>query len=126
MVRPMSAVEEPDKGDAAAVRAPDEPPPNPWIRGVGIALALGAFLFLSQYPTALTSIPGSGKRPAYAAATAALMAVLWLFEAIPIAVTACLPLILYPLLGVYGQGPAGDLKKAFAPFTDAYIVLFFG
>jgi sodium-dependent dicarboxylate transporter 2/3/5 len=113
----MTAVEE---------GALEEPPPNPWVRRVGIALALGVFAFFALVPTELHAIPGFGKRPAYAAATAALMAVLWLFEAIPIAVTACLPIVLYPLLGVFGRGLAGDAVKAVTPFTDAYIFLFFG
>lgn len=105
---------------------PDDPPPRPWVRWVGIGLAVTAFAFFAFFPTELHSIAGVGKRPAYAAATAALMAVLWLFEAIPISVTACLPLVFYPVLGVFGEGLIGDAKKAALPFTDAYIFLFFG
>ena len=40
--------------------------------------------------------------------------------------TACLPLLLYPLLGVYGQGLAGDAVRSGAPFVDPYIFLFLG
>jgi len=115
-----------DEGDAKVEGAPGEAPPSPWVRWVGIGLAVAVFLFLVLAPTELTRIPGYGRRPAFAAATAAVMAILWLFEAIPIAVTACLPLVLYPLLGVFGEGPVGDVKRAFSPFTDAYIFLFFG
>lgn len=110
----------------AAAPSPEEAPPNRWVRGAGIALGVAGFLFFAFVPTGLHSIPGQGKRPAYAAATFALMAFLWLFEAIPIAVTACLPLVLFPALGVFGQGPLGDAKKAFAPFTEAYVILFMG
>lgn len=109
-----------------AAAAPEDPPASPWVRRVGVTLALLVFAVLALAPTELHTISGFGKRPAYAAATAALMAVLWLFEAVPIAVTACLPLVLYPLLGVYGKGFTGDAIKAFTPFTDAYIFLFFG
>jgi solute carrier family 13 (sodium-dependent dicarboxylate transporter), member 2/3/5 len=112
--------------DRAAAHPPEEAPPNRWVRGLGIALGLGGFFFFALAPTGLQSIPGHGKRPAYAAATFALMAFLWLFEAIPIAVTACLPLVLYPALGVYGQGMVGDAKKALSPFTEAYVILFLG
>ena len=115
-----------DPADAGAVRDPDEPPARPWVRWVGITLALAAFVLFAVYPSALHQIPGYGRRPALAAATAALMAVLWLFEAIPISVTACLPLVLYPVLGVYGGSFADGAKKAALPFTDAYIFLFFG
>ncbi len=105
---------------------PDESNPNPWYRWVGIGLSAVAFFVLTVVPNALHHLPGVGKRPAFAAATAAVMAILWLFEALPIAVTACLPIVLYPLLGVYGLGFGGDFLKAISPFADAYIFLFFG
>ena len=54
------------------------------------------------------------------------MAIWWLSEAVPIPITACLPLVLYPLLGVFGKGPVGDTASAFEPFVDAYIFLFLG
>jgi sodium-dependent dicarboxylate transporter 2/3/5 len=54
------------------------------------------------------------------------MAVWWFSEAIPIAATACLPLLLFPLLGVFGQGLVGDAQAAVSPFLDAYIFLFLG
>lgn len=118
---------QPDRsaGDGAPPPAEDDAP-RPWVRWAGIALALAAFALLALAPTELHAIPGFGKRPAYAAGVAALMAVLWLFEAIPIAVTACLPLVLYPALGVFGGGLANGAVKAALPFTDAYIFLFFG
>jgi sodium-dependent dicarboxylate transporter 2/3/5 len=54
------------------------------------------------------------------------MAILWLFEAIPIAVTACIPLVAFPALGVYGKGLGGDMRRTVEPFFDAYIFLFLG
>lgn len=93
---------------------------------LGVGLGLGVALALLLAPTGLRDVPGHGDRPARAAAVAALMAVLWLTEALPIALTACLPLLLYPLLGVFGKGPAGDLYRSAEPFWDAYIFLFLG
>src|SRR5207244_12814880 len=50
----------------------------------------------------------------------------WLVEAIPITWTACLPLVLYPLFGVFGAGFFSNLKASAEPFVDAYIFLFLG
>ena len=49
-----------------------------------------------------------------------VMAVLWMTEAIPIPVTALLPLVLFPLLGV------APVKEAAAPFANPVIYLFLG
>ena len=51
---------------------------------------------------------------------AMLMASLWVSEATPFAVTALLPLVLFPLLGVCG------IASATAPFANPVIFLFFG
>ena len=92
----------------------------------GIAAGTVAFAVLAFAVPSLRAIPGQGARPAFAAGVAALMAVWWLTEALPIAVTACVPLFLFPLLDVHGKGPLGDVVAAFSPFTDAYIFLFLG
>jgi len=49
-----------------------------------------------------------------------VMAVLWMTEAIPIPVTALLPLVLFPLLGV------AAVKEAAAPYANPVIYLFLG
>jgi sodium-dependent dicarboxylate transporter 2/3/5 len=49
-----------------------------------------------------------------------VMALLWMTEAIPIPVTALLPLVLFPLLDV------APLKDAAAPFANPVIYLFLG
>jgi len=95
-------------------------------RIVGISAGLIAFLAIAFTPNALHTIPGQGHRPAYAAGVTALMAIWWLTEAVPIAITACAPLVLYPALGVFGKGLAGDIARATEPFWDAYIFLFMG
>jgi len=54
------------------------------------------------------------------AAVAILMAVLWITEAIPIAVTALLPIVLFPVMGI---APIGDTT---APYANPLIFLFMG
>jgi sodium-dependent dicarboxylate transporter 2/3/5 len=98
---------------------------TPW-RAIGLIVGVTVALTLALAPSPLQEIPGMGRRPACAAAVAALMAIWWFTEAIRIDLTACLPLVLYPLLGVFGRGFAGDLLRAIEPFVDAYIFLFLG
>ncbi len=54
------------------------------------------------------------------AGVAALMAVFWIAETIPVPVTALLPLVLFPVLGL------GDAKESAAPFANPIIYLFLG
>lgn len=53
-------------------------------------------------------------------ACAALMLTWWITEAIPIPVTALLPIILFPLLGI------SDIKQAAAPYGSPMVFLFLG
>lgn len=55
-----------------------------------------------------------------AAAMGLLMAIWWATEAVPIAVTALLPLVFFPLLGI------ATIDKAAAPFANKVIYLFLG
>lgn len=105
--------------------ADESPRTSVWQR-IGLVAGPVAFLLVAFVPSGLHRIPGLGHRPAYAAAVALLMAVWWFTEAIPIAITACMPLLLFPLFGVFGGGVFADAKRAAAPFTDAYIFLFLG
>jgi sodium-dependent dicarboxylate transporter 2/3/5 len=114
-----------DRADAAPDPAPEQPAPGLMAR-VGLAAGPVVFLALAFGPTPLAAIEGFGRRPAYAAGVAALMAVWWFTEAVPIAVTALVPLLLYPALGVFGRGPVGDTLRAAEPFVDAYVFLFLG
>ncbi|MBI2963110.1 MAG: DASS family sodium-coupled anion symporter [Deltaproteobacteria bacterium] len=93
---------------------------------VGLLAGVVALVALSAIPSGLHAIAGMGSRPAYAAGVAALMALWWLSEALPIAATACVPLVLFPLLGVFGGSLGHDLAAAAGPFVDAYIFLFMG
>jgi len=54
------------------------------------------------------------------AGAAALMAVFWIAESIPIPATALLPLVLFPALGL------GDIRESAAPFANPIIFLFLG
>jgi sodium-dependent dicarboxylate transporter 2/3/5 len=70
---------------------------------------------------ATTSPPGELSAAGWqVAAVAVLMAVLWISEALPVSITALLPLILFPLLGVR------DLAATAAPYANPLIFLFLG
>jgi sodium-dependent dicarboxylate transporter 2/3/5 len=96
------------------------------VRRLGLLAGIAALVAVALVPSGLHELAGFGSRPAYAAAVAALMALWWLTEALPIAVTACVPLLLFPLLGVFGGSLGQDFAAAAAPFADAYIFLFMG
>lgn len=88
------------------------------------ALAVGALVAL--VPSGLHDVPGKGALPARGAALALVMALLWVTEAVPMAATAALPLVVAPLLGLYGPLSLSACAKSASPFLDAYIFLFFG
>ncbi|MCP3144027.1 SLC13 family permease [Pyxidicoccus xibeiensis] len=78
-------------------------------------------------PSGLHAIPGMGHRPAAAAAVAAWMALWWFTEAFPMGWTALLPLVLFPALGVFGDGGVlVAVGRSAQPFVDPYIFLFMG
>lgn len=92
----------------------------------GLLAGLLAFALLAGLDTPLKHDPEYGARPAYAAAVAAMMAIWWLTEAIPIYWTACVPLIAFPLFGVFGDGAGENVRKSVLPYVDPYIWLFAG
>jgi len=82
----------------------------------GLVLGIGLFVLMRILPP-----PGDMSANAWAvAAVAALMAIWWLTEAIPVPATALLPLALFPLLG------QGSIKAVAAPFANPLIFLFLG
>ncbi len=95
-------------------------------RWIGLGAGIAAFMAIAFIPSELHRIEGYGSRPAFAAATAALMAVWWLTEALPISWTACVPLLLYPSLNVFGGGFLPSLGTTAVRFVDAYVFLFLG
>ncbi len=80
-------------------------------------MALGVVLAVAVYLLLPDSLSGSGK---ITAAVAVLMAIWWVTEALPLAVTALLPLVLFPFFGV------SDIGDAAAPYADDIIFLFMG
>jgi len=79
--------------------------------GPGIALAVHALL------GAAPELTEPARRTA---AIGTLMAMWWLTEAVPLAVTALLPIVLFPLLGI------ASTKSACAPYAGDLIFLFLG
>ena len=99
------------------MQATGPPSPNTSDRTRVIGLVLGVVAF-----TALTVFPvDPGNDPASRlAAIAALMAIWWMTEAIPLFATAMLPLVLFPLLGVMSG------KETAPAYINSTIVLFIG
>mgnify|MGYP003969974747 CR=1 FL=1 len=83
---------------------------------IGLFLGPLVFLLLLLLPTAESMSPSAAK----VAAITALMTVWWITEAIPIPITALLPIALFPLLGI--MKPA----QATAPYANHLIYLFLG
>ncbi|WP_047307243.1 SLC13 family permease [Rhodopseudomonas palustris] len=84
---------------------------------------LGAILFgFALLALTLVIPPPAGmKLEAWrVAGAAALMATWWISEAVPLPVTALLPLVAFPLLGVV------PIREAAAPYADPIIFLFLG
>lgn len=83
-----------------------------------IGLYLGPLLFITFL---VLPVPGDlGPQAMRMAAVAALMAVWWITEAIPIPATALLPLPLFPLLGILSA------RETPLSYADRMIYLFFG
>ncbi|HEX8821181.1 MAG TPA: SLC13 family permease, partial [Archangium sp.] len=112
----------------ATSNSPSATSPSPSrTRRVGLLAGPLAAAALLLVPSGLHTVPGLGHRPAAAAAVAAWMALWWFTEAVPMAWTALLPLVLFPTLGVFDTGslPAA-LGHAAQPYVDPYIFLFLG
>lgn len=84
-------------------------------------------LFPSQLPPALRFALDDAGNPQFTAfslkltaATAVLMIILWVTEAIPMAATALIPLVIFPLAGVQ------EFKQTAAPYASGTIFLFMG
>lgn len=87
--------------------------------------ALGVLLFLGLLFIE-TPIGRDDPRAARAAAVAGLMAIWWMTEALPIWLTACVPLLFFPILGVFDGGPVTNIVETIHPYLDPYIFLFAG
>lgn len=89
--------------------------PRPSAKTIGLCFGVVAFV-------ALTIFPVDPENPAASrlAAVAALMAIWWMTEAIPLFATALVPLALFPLLGVMSGRDTAET------FMNSTIILFIG
>lgn len=83
-----------------------------------MGLVLGPAVF--ALVLALPAPPGLGPAAWRVAAVGALMGIWWVSEAVPLAVTALLPVVLFPLLGVR------EVEEAAAQYADPVVFLFMG
>ena len=82
--------------------------------GVVLGPAAALLIILSDAPAGLSDTGWT------TAAIGVLMAVWWATEAVPIAVTALLPLVVFPLLGI------ASIQETAAPYSNKVIYLFLG
>ncbi|HEU4431518.1 MAG TPA: DASS family sodium-coupled anion symporter, partial [Myxococcota bacterium] len=96
------------------------------LKPVPFALGLAAFGAFALIDSPLRHFGEHGGLPALAAGVTAWMAIWWIGEAVPLWCTALIPLAVYPLTRVHGEGFAANLSGALAPYLDPYIFLFLG
>ncbi|HWV58935.1 MAG TPA: DASS family sodium-coupled anion symporter [Longimicrobiales bacterium] len=101
-------------GPAPAVRLEAEPSSR--ARLYGLLGGIAAFVLLLILPTPEILTPEAQRT----AAVVALMGIWWMTEAIPLAATSLVPLVLFPVLGVLTPTAAA------APYSDPVIYLFLG
>jgi sodium-dependent dicarboxylate transporter 2/3/5 len=99
--------------------------PRGW-RRVALLAGVCAFAALLWLDTPLRSFGEFGSRPAIAAGLTLWMAIWWISEALPIQWTACLPLLVLPFSGIFGEGVAAGVQGALLPYLNPYIFLFLG
>lgn len=92
----------------------------------GFAIGVIALLLLVFLDSPLQHHAQFGAQPARAAGVAALMAIWWLTDALPISVTASMPLALFPLFNVFGAGFFRNLTETISSYFDPYNFLFAG
>lgn len=90
--------------------------PYGWRQWIGWIVGPGALLLTLLLPPP-EGLSAAGWRTS---GVAMLMAVFWIAEPIPIPVTALLPLLLFPALGL------GEIRETAAPYANPIIFLFLG
>ena len=85
-------------------------------RATSLLIAFSIFLAVLFAPAPADLEPTAWR----VAAVAVLLAVLWLTEAIPVAATALLPIVLFPSLGVF------SVAEATSPYANPIVFLFMG
>lgn len=108
----------------------EDAPPTGWkltpFKIVGLAAGILVFILIAALDTPLKHVGANGNRPAFAAAVAALMAIWWLTEALPITVTALVPVVLYPVFQPFKDGLGDTLRQTQKAYLHSYIFLFAG
>lgn len=87
-----------------------------WRRRIGLVLGIVLFAGVLVIPAPEGLSPAGWKT----AGVGLLMAVWWITEALPIAATSLVPLVLFPMLGVREIGPSAS------PYANPLIFLFMG
>ena len=91
-----------------------EVPGRASLRRVAVCVAVALLVFLIPTTAGFTSAVRA------TAAVGLLMALLWLTEALPLGLTALLPLVLFPLAGI------NSMEKTAAPYANSAVFLFLG
>ncbi len=86
------------------------------VKLAGLIGGILVFLFISVF----LNLNPEDKSTTYMLAVAVLMAIWWMTEAVPIAITALLPVVLYPLLGIMNG------KEVSSTYFNHIIFLFIG
>ncbi|MFN3656762.1 MAG: SLC13 family permease [Pseudolabrys sp.] len=86
------------------------------------ARLIGLLIGVAAFAASLVTPPPAGLSPEAlrVAGVAALMAAWWITEVIPVAATALLPIVLFPLVGI------APLAATTAPYADPIVFLFLG
>ncbi|GAA3742092.1 sodium-dependent dicarboxylate transporter 2/3/5 [Spinactinospora alkalitolerans] len=106
--------------DPGGTAAPSAAPADRMPRRQAIGLLLGPILGIGLFLLMTATVAELSTVACAVAGITVLMAVWWMTEAIPFAVTALLPLALFPLVG------AGDIGEVAAPYASETIFLFLG
>jgi len=96
------------------------------VKPLPFVLGLVAFAALALIDSPLRHFGEHGGLPALAAGVTAWMAIWWIGEAVPLWWTALIPLAVYPLTRVHGEGFGANAWGAAKPYVDPYIFLFLG
>lgn len=97
-------------------------PDYPRYKLVGLFLGIAAFLVLLLIP----GLPGLSAIGQKVLALVALMVIWWVTEAIPIGMTALLPLILCPILGIAGKGTTEQGINIYSSYSDPAVMMCLG
>ncbi len=109
----------PDPNDEGSQQGENPPSPDP---GYSRRQRIGLVVGLLVLPVLALAPAPQGMEPAAwnTAVVGLLMALWWMTEALPIPVTAMLPLVLFPMLGV------ASIREVAAPYAHPLIFLFLG